>query len=369
MPPLPLPNSYGPLLAKLKDHVRSAQLRATLSVNTEMIRLYWHLGRRILEAQAEQGWGAKVIDRLSEDLRREFPEMTGFSARNLKEMRAFSEGWPDFAIVQPPVAQLPWGHNLQLLHKLRDPGVRTWYARKALEHGWSRSVLELQIESRLHERQGKAITNFSRTLPPEQSDLAQHLLKDPYKFEFLTVHGDAKGREIERGMVDHVRKLLPELGRRFAFVGRQVCFEVDGDEFRLDLLSYRLRLRCFVVIDLKAPPFQPEFTGKLNFYLSAVDAQMRHKVDAPTMGLLLVRGKANRLTVEYALQDIGKPTGVAGWTARTVAELPAKLRDALPSVERMEEGPGGPDDREPGRFERPFKFLLNPPRVSGILSA
>lgn len=343
MPPLPirgsspLPKSYAPLLAELKDRVRAAQVKAALSVNVEMIRLYWHIGHRILLAQKEEGWGTKVIDRLAGDLRAAFPEMTGFSPRNLKDMRAFAAAWADFEIVRQAVAQLPWGHNLHLLHQLKDPELRLWYARKALEHGWSRAILDLQIETRLHEREGKAVTNFTRTLPPGQSDLAQQLLKDPYTFEFLTIDDKAKEREIEKSMMDHVQKLLLELGMGFAFVGRQVRFEVGGEEFRIDLLFYHLTLRCFVVIDLKARPFEPEFTGKLNFYLSAVDEQMRHKDDAPTIGLLLVRGKKNRLLVEYALRDVNKPMGVAEWTARPAAELPKKLRDALPTPEQIQE--------------------------------
>ena len=342
MPPLPirgsspLPKSYAPLLAELKDRVRAAQVKAALSVNSEMIRLYWHIGKRILEAQKEQGWGAKVIDRLAGDLRAAFPDMSGFSPRNLKDMRAFAEAWRSPEIVRQAVAQLPWGHNLHLLHKLEDPAVRLWYARKALEHGWSRAILDLQIETRLHEREGKAITNFSKTLPPAQSDLAQQLLKDPYTFEFLTIDGKAKEREIEKGLMDHVQKMLLELGTGFAFVGRQVRFEVDGEEFRIDLLFYHLTLRCFVVIDLKARPFEPEFAGKLNFYLSAVDDQRRHKDDEPTIGLLMVRGKKKRLLVEYALRDLNKPMGVAEWTSRPAAELPKELRDALPTLEQIQ---------------------------------
>ncbi|KAF0242826.1 MAG: hypothetical protein FD180_3721 [Planctomycetota bacterium] len=343
MPPLPirgstpLPKSYAPLLADLKVRVRAAQVRAALSVNSEMIRLYWHIGRRILEAQKEQGWGAKVIDRLAGDLRAEFPDMSGFSPRNLKYMRSFAESWQESSIVQQLAAQLPWWHNVILLTKLKESQDRTWYARKAIEHGWSRAVLDLQIETRLHEREGKAVTNFTRTLPPAQSEMAQQILKNPYTFEFLTIEGNAKEREIEKSMMDHVQKLLLELGMGFSFVGRQVRFTVDGEEFRIDLLFYHLKLRCYVVIDLKARPFEPEFAGKLNFYLSAVDEQMRHRDDAPTIGLLLVRGKQKRLIVEYALRDISKPMGVAEWTARPAAELPKKLRDALPSVEQIEE--------------------------------
>lgn len=331
-----LPEGYGSLLTDLKARLRTAQIRAALAVNHELILLYWEIGRRILEAQRAEGWGTKVVERLSQDLTKEFPGMTGLSFRNLNYMRSFAEAWPDLSIVQRVSAQLPWWHNVILLTKLKEPQTREWYAQRAVQQGWSGTILEIQIESRLHEREGKAITNFSRTLPPEQSDLAQQLLKDPYSFEFLTIDDKVKERELEQGLTDHVQKLLLELGLGFAFVGRQVRFEVDGDEFRIDLLFYHLKLRCFVVVDLKARPFEPEFAGKLNFYLSAVDAQMRHRDDAPTIGLLLTRGK-NRLVVEYALRNIASPMGVAGWTAKQLEELPKKLRAALPSGEQLEE--------------------------------
>ncbi|MCE9583295.1 MAG: PDDEXK nuclease domain-containing protein [Planctomycetes bacterium] len=333
----PLPKSYAPLLAELKERVRTAQVKAALAVNTELIRLYWHIGKGILEAQKEQGWGAKVIDRLAGDLRAAFPDMRGFSPRNLKYMRSFAEAWTDPAIVQRVSAQLPWWHNVMLLSRLQGQELREWYARKAIQHGWSAPILDLQIETRLHEREGKAVTNFARTLPPGRSDLAQQLLKDPYTFDFLTIEGDAKERKVEKSMMDNVQKLLLELGMGFSFAGRQVRFEVGGDEFRIDLLFYHLKLRCFVVIDLKARPFEPEFAGKLNFYLAAVDEQMRHEGDAPTIGLLLVRGKRNRLVVEYALRTIASPMGVAEWTSTPREKLPKKLRDALPSVEQLEE--------------------------------
>lgn len=343
MPPLPirgstpLPESYAPLLAELKDRVRAAQVKAALSVNREMILLYWEIGHRLAEARKREKWGSGVVRRLSSDLRAEFAGMSGFSERNLEHMARFAEAWPELPIAKQAVSELPWGHNVRLLQMLPDRASREWYARKAIEHGWSRAILELQIETRLLERQGKAVTNFAQTLPPDQSEMAQQLLKDPYTFEFLTIEDTAKEREIEKSMMDHVQKLLLELGMGFAFVGRQVRFEVDGEEFRIDLLFYHLTLRCYVVIDLKARPFEPEFAGKLNFYLSAVDEQRRHKDDAPTIGLLLVRGKKNRLMVEYALRDISKPMGVAEWTARPAAELPKKLRDALPSVEQIEQ--------------------------------
>ncbi len=235
-----------------------------------------------------------------------------------------------------PLAQLSWSKNILLLERLKDPAVRLWYARKALEHGWSRAVLTVQIESRLHERGGKAITNFERTLPPAQSDMAREVLKDPYMFDFLTLGEAAQERDLERGLMEHVQKLLLEMGAGFAFVGRQVHVEVGGEDFYLDLLFYHLRLRCFVVVDLKMKPFEPEFAGKMNFYLSAVDDQMRHKDDAPAIGLLLCKDAQNHLKVEYALRDVKKPIGVAEWQTRLVESLPKKLRGSLPTIEEIE---------------------------------
>lgn len=340
MPPPPppcfaLPPGYGALLADLKSRVRSAQVKAALAVNSELVHLYWQIGRSIEGAQHAQGWGAKVVDRLSADLQKEFPEMTGFSPRNLRYMRDFAAAWPDRPILQRVVAKLPWGHNIDLLTKLGNEEDRDWYARKAVEHGWSRPILCLQIQSRLRDREGRAITNFSKSLPHDQAHQAQQILKDPYNFDFLTLAGDAKERELERGLMDHVQKLLLELGLGFAFVGRQVPFEVDGEDFRVDLLFYHLKLRCFLVVDLKARPFEPEFAGKLNFYLSVVDDRMRHPQDAPTIGLLLVQGKT-RTKVECALRDIGKPIGVAEWTTQPLEDLPQKLQEALPSASDLE---------------------------------
>ena len=235
-----------------------------------------------------------------------------------------------------PIERLSWGSNIVLLHKLKDPTARLWYARKAVEHGWSRAVLTVQIESRLHERSGKAITNFERTLPPAQSDMAREILKDPYNFDFLTLGEAAQERDLERGLVEHVQALLLEMGAGFAFVGRQVQLEVGGEDFYLDLLFYHLRLRCFVVVDLKMKPFEPEFAGKMNFYLSAVDDQMRHEHDAPTIGLLLCKDAKNKLKVEYALRDVKKPIGVAQWQTRLVESLPKNLRGSLPTIADIE---------------------------------
>ena len=330
-----LPTGYAPLLADLKARVRAAQVRAVLSVNRELILLYWHIGREILRCQRDEGWGAKVVERLAKDLRAEFPEMRGFSRANLLSMRAFAEVYPDDAIVQQLVGQLPWGHNILLLAKVKNPEQRLWYARQTLEHGWSRAVLSAQVETGAHTRAGKALTNFKQTLPPPQSDLAQQALKDPYVFDFLTLSVDARERELEQGLVDHVQKFLLELGVGFAFVGRQVHLEVGKVDYYLDLLFYHLKLRSYVVIDLKMEPFKPEFAGKMNFYLSAVDDRMRGPQDQPTIGLLLCRDK-NRITVEYALRNMAKPIGVAQWRTRLVESLPKNLKGALPSVEDLE---------------------------------
>jgi predicted nuclease of restriction endonuclease-like (RecB) superfamily len=272
--------------------------------------------------------GTAVIDRLARDLRRDFPEMTGLSSRNLKYMRAFAEAWPDPAIVQQLVAQRPWGHNIRLLEALKQPEARSGYARQALAHGWSRAVLTHQIEGRLIDRAGKAPTNFAQTLPSPQSDLARELLKDPYDFEFLAAAADISERELERGLLDNLCERLLELGKGFAFVGSQYHLEIADQDFYLDLLFYHLRVRCFVVIDLEVDDFKPEYAGKMNFYLSAVDDRLRHPADAPTIGLILCKGR-NEVIVEYALRDSAKPLGVAAY--RVSSELPKQLEADLPT--------------------------------------
>jgi predicted nuclease of restriction endonuclease-like (RecB) superfamily len=331
----PLPADYAQVLTDLKTRIRSAQARAGLSVNRELVLLYWHIGRQILKSQKRKGWGAKVIDRLSRDLTHEFPDMKGFSPRNLKYMRAFAEAWPEEPIVQQLAAQLPWFHNCVLLDKVSGADERLWYVRAAIEHGWSRNVLVIQIESELYQRQGKALTNFRRALPPPQSDLAQQTLKDPYVFDFLTIDNKARERDLEQGLVDHIQRFLLELGVGFAFVGRQIRLAVGGEDFYLDLLFYHLRLRCYVLVELKAVPFQPEFAGKMNFYLSAIDAQLRHEDDRPSIGLLLCKSK-NRVLVEYALRDVRKPIGVAAWKTRLVRSLPRELKGSLPTIKELE---------------------------------
>jgi len=335
------PPGYPEWLAELKARVHSAQQRATFAVNRELLQLYWQLGRDILDRQAQVGWGAGVVDHLSIDLRSEFPGMKGFSRSNLMYMRAFAEAWPDGPIVQPPVGQLPWAHQLVLLTKLKTPEARLAHAEQALARGWSRNVLALHIQNRTLEREGNAVTNFELNLPKPQSDLARETLKDPYHFDFLDVGGEANEREIESALVQHITRFLLELGAGFAFVGRQVLLNVGGDEFFLDLLFYHLKLRCYVVIELKAGDFKPEHTGQLSFYLTAVDAQLKAEEDGPTIGLLLCKSK-NRVVAEYALRDSNRPIGVAEY--QLVESLPKDLETSLPSIEQIERELGERDE-------------------------
>ncbi|KAB2926711.1 MAG: DUF1016 domain-containing protein [Candidatus Contendobacter sp.] len=327
------PAGYTDWLAELKTRIHTAQQRAALAVNRELVLLYWQIGRDILARQADQGWGAKVIERLAHDLRTAFPEMKGFSPRNLKYMRAFAEAWQDGEFVQASLAQLPWYHQLALLDKLKTEKERRWYAAKAIEHNWSRNVLVMQIETRLRERTGAAVTNFTAQLPKPHSDLARESLKDPYRLDFLGLGKDAEERAIETALVRHITQFLIELGAGFAFVGRQVHIEVGGDDFFIDLLFYHLKLRCYVVVELKAGPFKPEHTGQLSFYLSVVDAEIKHPDDNPTIGLLLCKSQ-NRVVAEYALRDINKPIGVAEY--QLISALPAELQTNLPSIEQIE---------------------------------
>ena len=326
---LPLPQDYDNFLNRLKERIRTAQVRAALAVNQELIHLYWQIGCSILEQQQSEGWGTRVIERLAKDLRKEFPEIKGFSRSNLGYMKACAEAYPDETIYQRSVGKLPWRHNIALLDKVKTQEQRLWYAEKAIENGWSRDVLVWQIESNLFGRQGKAVTNFDRTLPKPQSDLAQQLIKDPYNFEFLSIQGDLQERELEQALVNHIRDFLIELGIGFSFVGSQYHLEVDGEDFYLDLLFYHLKLRCFIVIDLKMGEFQPEYSGKMNFYVSAVDDLMRHETDNPTIGLILCKSK-RKTKAEYALRNLNTPIAVV------THQLPGKLQENLPSIEQLE---------------------------------
>lgn len=329
----PEEENYAAFLSDLKTRIRQAQTKAALAVNRELVLLYWHIGQDILQRQQQQSWGSKVIDRLAKDLKREFPDMKGFSPRNLKYMRAFAEAYPDEQIMQQLVAQIPWGHNVRLLDQVKDPQARLWYVQQTLQNGWSRNILEMQIETGLYERQGEAITNFERTLPPERSDLSRQILRDPYNFSFLTLDAAAQERDLERALVERIRDFLLELGVGFAFVGSQYRLDVEGDEYFIDLLLYHLKLHCYVVIDLKMTEFKPEYAGKMNFYVTAVNRLLRDERDDPTIGIVLCRSK-KRTVVEFALETVQNPIGVSTYKLRE--ELPPTLRDRLPSAEQLE---------------------------------
>jgi predicted nuclease of restriction endonuclease-like (RecB) superfamily len=366
---------YRGLLGEIKTRVRAGQQRAALAANAELIALYWDIGRMIAARQKEEGWGAGVIPRLAADLKNELPEEKGFSVRNIGYMIRFAReydpssilqrsvaklvpqpvapiGQPKIEaseisqqpaaklaaptilpIVQRSVAQLPWGINITLMEKVKHLPTRLWYAEKALQEGWSRDTLTAQIKARAHERQGAAITNFDRTLPTAHAAIAQSLLKDPYLFDFLTLEEPFHERELETGLLQHIQKFLLELGRGFAFVGRQYRLEISERDFYLDLLFYHLHLRCFVVVDLKKGEFKPEYAGKMNFYCSAVDDLVRNEHDAPTIGLILCQTK-DHIFAEYALRDIHKPIGLADY--ELTRALPSELASSLPSIEAIE---------------------------------
>ena len=369
-------SNYKNWLADIKNRVRSAQLKAVVRVNTTFLAMYWDLGADIVTKQAQAKWGEGFLLQLSKDLSAEFPDIKGFSKRNLELIRQwylfYSKGGAigqqavgliakqlvsqlrKKPIVQQLVGQLgqqtvaqltpqapaqilqrPWGHNIVIITKCKGLNEALYYAAETLANGWSRSTLRCQIEGRLYKRSGKAVTNFSATLPAPQSDLAHQMIKDPYTFDFMPAASGYREKDLEQGLLDHIQKFLVELGVGFAFVGRQVPFEVGGKDFYLDLLFYHLRLRCYVVIELKAGEFKPEFAGKLNFYLSAVDDLMRHPDDKPSIGLILCKSK-ERVIAEYALRDISKPIGIANWRTKLVASLPTELKGQLPTIKEIE---------------------------------
>lgn len=334
--------TYIQLLSELKTKIQTAQIKAAVAVNTELIGLHWDIGNTILQRQSKEGWGTKVIERLSRDLKKAFPEMKGFSPRNLGYMKKLAEIYTDEPILQQVVAKLPWGHNVIVLDKVDTLEKKLWYLQKAAEYGWSRNILGIQIETKLYERQAisEKITNFDQRLPAAQSDLAKQTLKDPYVFDFLSVGKEAHEREIENALVQHITKFLLELGTGFAFIGQQYHLEIGGDDFYIDLLFYHIKLRCFVVIDLKASKFNPQDAGQINFYLSAVDDLLRHPSDNPSIGILLCRDK-NKLVAEYALKDINKPIGVSSY--QLVESIPEPLKTSLPTIEELELGLGNID--------------------------
>ena len=333
---------YPALLADVKQRIAQAQVRAIWAVNRELLGLYWDIGRLIEARQKQQGWGAAVIPRLAKDLHNELPEEKGFSERNIKLMVQFYREYPTLftavpigqpVVAQLPVTQLPWAHNVMLMQKVKDTHIRQWYAEAVIANGWSRNTLQMQIEAAAHARQGKATSNFAQKLPLPQSDLVQQALKDPYLFDFLTLEEPFLERELETGLVQHLEKFLLELGQGFAFVGRQYHLDLGGQDFYIDLLFYHLRLRCFVVIELKRGAFKPEYAGKMNFYCSVVDDVLKHAQDAPTIGLILCQQK-NEVIAEYALRDVNKPIGVS--TFELTRALPSELASKLPSIEEIE---------------------------------
>ncbi len=327
-------SEYKSILIDLKVKIRLSQQRAILSVNHELVLLYWEIGSIILKKQFEKGWGVKIIDTLSYDLKEAFPEGKGFSIRNLKYMRQFAQTYPDKRFVQETLAQLNWYVNITVMQKVKEEKIRDWYIAKILEHGWSQSVLVHQIESDLYGRSTIDKTNnFTRTLTTSQSELVNETLKDPYIFDFLTLSENAKEKDIEKQLVQHITKFLLELGEGFAFIGNQYRLEVADKDYYIDLLFYHLKLRCYFVIELKSVAFKPEFAGKLNFYLSAVDDILCSETDNPTIGLILCKTK-NKIEAEYSLRDINKPMGVSEY--KITKSLPRELQTKLPTIEAIE---------------------------------
>lgn len=326
-------NDYTAFLEQLKTRVATSRYRASLSVNREMLLLYHHIGTEIIRSQHMHGWGAKVIDQLSKDLKSEFSDMKGLSAQNLKYMRRFAEEYTLDEIGQQSVDQLPWGHNIALMYMVPNRQARQFYIEKTRQHGWSRNVLSMQIETDLYNREGRVISNFHDKLPSPQSDLAQSTLRNPYLFDFLSLDKDAHEQAVEKGLVTHIERFLLELGEGFSFVGRQYPIQVDGQDFYLDLLFYHLKLRAFIVIELKSSKFKPEYAGKINFYLSAIDDMLRHHTDNPSIGLILCRSESGVLA-EYALRDMTKPIGLAVY--KLTEALPENLQIAMPTIEELE---------------------------------
>jgi len=362
---------YSSLLTEIKSRVRHAQTRAVLSANTEMIVMYWDIGQMIHQRQQMEGWGTGIIPRLAADLKNELPEVKGFSERNIGYMIRFAREYGTFSILQQPVAksgradnkmetmpqtvtqvpgtndiaigrqlveQIPWGHNILLIEKVKDLPTRLWYMHQVIEQGWSRETLAVMIKGKAHDRQGQAVSNFASRLPAPQSELARQLLKDPYLFDFLTLEEPFHERELETGLVRHLEKFLLELGSGFAFVGRQYHLEVSNRDFYIDLLFYHLKLRCFIVVELKKGDFKPEYAGKMNFYCSVVDDQLKNETDQSTIGLILCQTK-DRLLAEYALRDINKPIGISDY--ELTRALPENLKSSLPTVEEIEAELGG----------------------------
>ncbi len=338
---------YSNWLKELKQKVRFVQVKAAVKVNSELLLFYWELGRDIVDKQKNTKWGDGFLRQLSIDLSSEFPDMKGFSLRNLKYIKQWflfysqeigkSQQAVDHKLIgQQLVAQLtqvPWGHNIAIVSKCKNLNEALFYIQQTIQNNWSRSVLTHHVESDLFKRDGKAVTNFKAALPEPQSDLAREILKDPYNFDFLTLTERHNEKELENALVNHVTKFLLELGAGFSYVGQQYRLEISGDEFFVDLLFYHVKLHCYVVVELKSVKFKPEFAGKLNFYVSAVDGILKSKQDSPTIGILICKSK-NDTVVEYALKDVHKPIGVSEYII--TKNLPDEFKSSLPSIEEIE---------------------------------
>lgn len=365
---------YHSIVAELKEKIKSARSQAAFTVNRQLLLLYWEIGHTISQQEKSEGWGAKVVETLSKDLSTEFPDLKGLSSRNLRYMRDFAVAYPQFGILQAPLAKLPdssakpaklpilqpsvaklditaklqppvarlyasvallpWAHNVVLLEKVKDIEQRIFYAQKTLEHGWSRDVLSYHIKTNLYKRQGKALTNFEATLPQPQSNLAKETLKNPYIFDFLSINEEMQERDVEQSLIRHIRKFMLELGKGFAYVGNQYNLNVDGDDYFLDLLFYNYHLHCFVIFELKIGDFKPEFAGKLNFYVNTVNEQIKGKTDNPTIGVLLCK-TPNDTVIRFTLKGISTPLGVADY--KLAQSLPQKLKSQMPTVKELEE--------------------------------
>ncbi|MEI8321280.1 MAG: PDDEXK nuclease domain-containing protein [Alphaproteobacteria bacterium] len=343
-----LDKSYKNYIEVLKREIVTARIKASLSVNKELIILYWKIGTHILTMQEKEGWGAKVIEQVSGDLLREFPEMRGLSSRNLKYMRAFSSRWQNFEFVQEVLAQITWYHNIAILEKSNEEE-QLWYITKTIENGWSRNVLVHQIESNLYGRQGNAVTNFKDTLPSPQSDLSHELIKSPYNLEFLNISEEILEKDLEQALIGNIRDFLLELGKGFSFVGNQYHIELEGEDYYIDLLFYHLKLRCYVIIELKTGKFLPEHAGKMNFYLNLVDHQLRHTEDNPSIGIILCKDKRN-ITVKYSLDGLKRPLGVSEYKLNK--ELEKKIKESLPDEKELKKELG----EESGELKKNIGF-------------
>ncbi|MEO6455592.1 MAG: PDDEXK nuclease domain-containing protein [Ginsengibacter sp.] len=387
----PLQNKdYQTLLNGLKEKIRQARVKAIHAANFHLIQVYWEIGNTIAQQEQAEGWGAKTVDNLSKDLKAEFTDMKGLSPRNLRYMRDFANAYTLFPIlqplaaklrstnslkiknkvlqppaaklhtasddqfVQPLLAQIPWTHHTIILDKIKTAEERYFYIHKTIENGWSKNVLSLQIESGLYKRQGKAINNFSQTLPASDSDLAAQTFKSPYILEFLSLSEAAKERDVERGLTEHLKKFMLELGRGFAYVGNQYNLNVEGDDYFLDLLFYNYHLHCFVVFELKIGEFKPEFAGKLNFYINTINQQIKGAGDKPTIGILLCK-TPNDTVVKYSLQGIETPIGVADYKLKQA--LPKELKSELPSVKELESILNTKAEERKASFEKQLEKL------------